>query len=392
MIAKGIRFPTYPNNSQDTALANEGSFIKIHNNTWYLFYRESNYAASPSYCSQAINVLFRIMVVYSTNNGQTWSKPAIVAEPVANSYSECSIVDGSAYYDEELNIWHYIGQCIARSGGWTMCHYYANNTSNPWYDMSNINSYNYNSTTVWVANSANPVVTGGELFGQICNLNGSHCGPNTVDEGTPDIIGNDKTSGNYYFVSFHGYDYINNLAVRSIALVTLDFKQWKMKSYYLPNDAIYSRLDCNDKLFWNITWDNNTGCVGGGEGTMVKSGDYYYHLIETMDIALTCDTTYGQQNWVLALLRSPSLYWKSGQWQQMEMKSGKNGEPTVVPWEKYGCGLQYHRIFKDENETIYMALWINNFVNGYNEMQIFKLVDFGTNSTFHLPLVITPSQ
>ena len=72
--APSVRFPTNKNNSHDSAMANEGSFIKIIDNIWYLFYRESWYANSPSYCNQTINVLFRIVVRYSIDFGQTWSQ------------------------------------------------------------------------------------------------------------------------------------------------------------------------------------------------------------------------------------------------------------------------------------------------------------------------------
>ena len=65
-----------------------------------------------------------------------------------------------------------------------------------------------------------------------------------------------------------------------------------MIGYNLPGDAIYSPTDCNMKN-WNINWDNKTGCVGGGEGTTIQSGDFFYMLIETVDVSLNCITTLG---------------------------------------------------------------------------------------------------
>ena len=52
------------------------------------------------------------------------SNKTVVAEPVPNSPSECALVDESAFYDNKTSTWHYLSQCIARSGGWNMCHYY----------------------------------------------------------------------------------------------------------------------------------------------------------------------------------------------------------------------------------------------------------------------------
>ena len=133
--------------------------------------------------------------------------------------------------------------------------------------------------------------------------------------------------------------------------------------------------------------------MGGGEGTMIREGDYIYHLIEAPDIrcangwidrivcvdlftvilfcyalihtrtharthshthtrthshslthdflllSLGCFTTPGQQNWVLGLLRS-QRFGPSGTWQQ-----ALPSNPTVIPAVKQGCYIQYHRLF-----------------------------------------------
>eukprot|EP01084_Bolivina_argentea_P224409 379476_1 len=376
---QSIRFGTN-DNGYSYAQANEGSFIRIHPSTgiWYLFHRETNYISVPSYCSKiGFNAIFRILVRYSTDNGNIWSSPTIVAQPVADTYSECAIVDGGAYYDQEINTWYYLSQCLARSGGWTLCLYYTKNDI-PW-------------NVTWIAKQQNPVVKGGELFSQICNLKGSHCGPHTVDEGTPEIV--NKLYG-FYYVTFHGYDYNANIAVRGIAK-TRDFMIWYMFGYDIPGDVIYSPLDCNGengKNVWNnIKFNTSTGCVGGGAGTILYDGNYYYHIIETMDEALTCDTSLGAQNWVEAILRLPTFDGVSGTWEQLH--DGSNvvaNEPIVVPWKVYGCGLQYQRLFKNDIDgSVYFSIWINDFSNGYNEMHVYQLVDVVTNNVT-LPIVVQP--
>jgi hypothetical protein len=119
----------------------------------------------------------------------------------------------------------------------------------------------------------------------------------------------------------------------------------------LPADAIFTSLDCNR---WNISWAQGVfgnhllvvetllpvlfalpgGCVGGGEGTILRSGSYLYMLIEAPDITLGCLTTPGQQNWPLGLLRSPTFSFPTGQWEQFSV------EPTVIPIIKEGCYIQ----------------------------------------------------
>jgi hypothetical protein len=215
-----------------------------------------------------------------------------VAQPTPESPDECAIVDGTAFYDEKTTTWHYLGQCIARSGGWSMCHYYLH-LSSPY--------------GAWKSNAKNPVVRGGQLWSQICAGSSKHCTTGTIgkfyffckrlenfltcllDEGTPDIV--EKRDG-YFYVTFHGYDYKANKAARGVAR-TPDFVNWQISGFSLPGDSIFSPLDCNP---WNISWAAG-GCVGGGEGSIMKSGDYYYMLIEAPDVSLSCNTQRGVQNW-----------------------------------------------------------------------------------------------
>ena len=57
-------------------------------------------------------------------------------------------------------------------------------------------------------------------------------------------------------------------------------------------------------------------------------------------------------------------------------------EPVVVPAEKKGCYIQYHRLFQDSDGT-YLEYWAGADNNGW--MQIYKLVA-GAGS---LPLIAT---
>lgn len=140
--------------------------------------------------------------------------------------------------------------------------------------------------------------------------------------------------------------------------------------------AIFSSVDCQP---WRIAWDPATGCIGGGEGTIVKSGDYYYHLIEAADRELGCEVAIGAQNWVLGLLRSPTLAFPSGTWQQI----GSN--PAVVPWQKRGCALQYHRLFYDDSQsTYYMSVFVIDYSTNQMAMKIFKW-QFGAGT---FPMII----
>ncbi len=211
----------------------------------------------------------------------------------------------------------------------------------------------------WITDVNNPVVYGGELWSQICAGPNKHCTTGTVDEGTPDIIA--KIAG-FYYVTFHGYDYTTKRSARGIAK-TPDFYHWVVESYDLPDDAIFSSTDCNK---WNISWAPG-GCVGGGEGSIMRSGDYWYELIEAPDISLQCLTQEGVQNWVLGFMRAPLLSYTSGEWDVFYI------DPTIVPWEKYGCALQYHRIFSDPH-GIYLSYWINDFATNQTQMQIYQLV------------------
>lgn len=94
---------------------------------------------------------------------------------------------------------------------------------------------------------------------------------------------------------------------------------------------------------------------------------------------MTCITNLGKQNWVLGLLRSPTLNKITGTWEQFII------EPTIIPWKKYGCAIQYHRLFTD-GENIFLSFWINDFDSSYGQMQIFQM----KNNYTSLPIIAQP--
>jgi hypothetical protein len=189
----------------------------------------------------------------------------------------------------------------------------------------------------------------------ICNGTGKHCMPTMGQEGTPQIVS--KDAAGYYYVTFHGWDPAHNASARGVAK-TRDWVNWLTAGESLPNDAIFTKLDCNA---WNISWAPG-GCIGGGEGTILPSGDYYYQLIEAPDVSLSCIMTPGVQNWVLGLSRAPAAsFMPTGTWQPFSVV------PTIVPIIKEGCYLIYHRLFQDE-AGVYLSYWADNW------LQIFTLV------------------
>lgn len=348
-------FPTPHTDPGSTAMWNVGTYIKPINGRWYVFYREGFYAPTPDFCN-GIVPLTRIAVRNSTDYGKTWSEPAAVALPGNSTFDNCAALDGAPFYDNETAGWHYLAQCIGDNKRWSICHY-SRAGSDPM-------------AGPFTANPNNPVIRGGQLWSRICVGEGKHCTMTMYDEGTPEII--QKLNG-WFYITFHGWDAPNNRAARGMAR-TRDFVNYDVTGYDLPGDAIFSPTDCNG---WNISWNPKSLCVGGGEGSMVQSGDYFYHLIEAPDGTLNCDTTLGEQNWVLGLLRSPTLSARSGEWEQVHFN------PAFKPAKKYGCGLQYHRVFRDGDDYFFSMFVLDFSVNNLT-MKVWKVVP----GTTYFPVVV----
>ena len=250
--------------------------------------------------------------------------------------------------------WHYLTQCLSSTGSWSMCHY----------SMQGEDPLTYG--TLWDKNPSNPVVVGGQLWGEICKGPNKNCPANMHDEGTPEIVKTD--SDGYYYVTFHGCEDTATISARGVAK-TRDFVNWETKGDNLPNDAIFGQVDCNA---WDIDWAEGT-CVGGGEGSIIVGTDgYMYQLIEAPDISLSCK---GEgQNWVLGMSRSKSFS-PAGTWERMEPV------PTIIPVVVQGCYIQYHRIFTD-NVSTYLEYWVGDN-SGW--MYIHELVD----GPGDLPMVVS---
>src|SRR5208337_4682883 len=286
---------------------------------WYLFDHVTR-LDKPSYCPGKTG---DVVVRESSDEGRTWSNPAIVAAGPGpeTAPDACGVVDGTTFYDGQTDTWHMLAQCRAaqNAGGWMMCHY-ARRGSSP---MGPFNP------------DPAPAVRAGQLFSQICAHSGGICDPGkTVDEGTPDIVY--KKDG-YFYVTFHGVYFskkpgsrLVKQAVRGVAK-TADFHHWITSGADLPDAPIFAWPECQ-------AW--NPGCIGGGEASTLIAGGYQYMMIETPNVSTDC--TPGQQ-WPIALLRTPQgsfPAWNSPLWQRFHI------EPLLAtswPGPQSKCGIQYPR-------------------------------------------------
>mmetsp|Transcript_24196 Transcript_24196/g.63182 ORF Transcript_24196/g.63182 Transcript_24196/m.63182 type:complete len:410 (-) Transcript_24196:159-1388(-) len=321
-------------------------FVATNDGTWYMFHRKFNAGPFPTECPNKDNNPWNCgqVVRSSTDEGKSWSNYTVIAEPTNGRPDDCTLTDGGAYYDAQNMTWHYLSQCMGTTfSGWGMCHY-SRKGQTP--------------LGLFTPNPHNPVVRGGQLFGSICGGAGKHCPIGTHDEGTPQIVFKDL-NGNFW-VTFHGATPSNG-GVRGVA-TTKDFVTWQTAGDGLPNDVIFSNTDCSKDRGWQY---NGTAysCCGGGEGSIIRSGYWMYHLIEVPQNGLSCG---GYNPWPLALVRS-QWFAPSGQWEQYP-----DLEPIVVPLNPTGCFIQYHRLFYDPfRRAIYVEYWT---MADNGTMEVFKLV------------------
>jgi hypothetical protein len=195
----------------------------------------------------------------------------------------------------------------------------------------------------------NPVVVGGSLWARICG-SGKSCPTGTVDEGTPEIL---KKQDGYFYVTFHGA-HVDQRSIRIGGAArpvvtgyrgvakTRDWRHW-ITSADLPADALWSPRDCQG---WNVAWNTETGCIGGGGATTLVTRSHVYMLIESADDSLGC--TDGQ-HWEIGLVRGrglePSGGWR--QWPKNPLIRGENGS---------ACAVQYPRLFVDGGR-VYLTYW-----------------------------------
>lgn len=321
----------------DWAHMNMGTDIVVKDGVWYMFTREYTMGA-PSYCSPDTFHAY-IVVRSSTDKGQTWTNKTKILDIVPNSAQECALTDGDGYYDWETNTWHYLYQCIGREHVWRICHA-SRQADNPFGGFTLDQNNPVVDSTVLDTNQNNS-----SLWYKICPEGKCLDNERVKEEGTPEIV--EKRDG-YYYVTFHGAQpFLDNGVTFAYgyrgAARTRDFVHWET----INNGPIHDRNDCQG---WNVPWGLH-GCIGGGQATILKEGNYYYMLVESVDISLNC--TVGQ-NWVYGLVRSTSL--SSTSWENYPQgdpiifnSQEKNYSGTVGP-----CGVQYSRIFKDEVGETYL--------------------------------------
>jgi hypothetical protein len=275
----------------------------------------------PAFCP---NSYYQVVVRASTDQGKTWSEPHVAATPLSGRQADgCTILDGSTYFEATTGTWHMLTQClgIENRGGWSLCHYSRR-------DESPLGPFE--------ADSQNPVTKTGDLWPAICAGQGKGCNAKSIIEsGTPDIFG--KLHG-FYLVSFHGWDRVENRAYRGLAK-TKNFRDFIVTGRDLPGDVWLSPETCRSWL---------PGCIGPGAASTIRTGDYFYTVIETATKSLQCVKG---QDWVVVLLRQPVdavASWRSG-WE-----SYKNNPLLVPTWTDGGnqiCGVTYARLFVDGGQV-----------------------------------------
>jgi hypothetical protein len=301
---------------------NEGTQVVPMNGTWYLFSREYDFAPRPSGC----RAFSRIVVRKSTDYGYTWSNEVVVAQPNL-AKGECALNDGYSYWDSDTGTWHYISQMLSNTAVWNINHFKRQGAD----PMGTFES-----------DPSNPVVKGGTLWSRICGT-GKACPTGTAEEGTPEIF--QKVNG-FYYVTFHGAHVVHGPSTivygyRGIAK-TQDWHTW-LPVDAVPGSVIWSQRDCQN---WKVTWNRQTGCIGGGHASTLITPTYTYMLIESADTSLQC--TKGQL-WTIGLVRAPTLQ-ESGHWQQWPRN------PLLKNENNAPCSVQYPRFFRDGGD-IYLSYW-----------------------------------
>lgn len=296
------------------------SWFAISDRTWYAFNRvevTKRNLACPDDNSQTV-------VRASTDEGATWSAPAIAAAPGDSKRGDgCAILDGASTYDATSDTWHLLAQCLElhNAGGWALCHYTRKGKS-PLGRFS--------------PDPQNPVVKPGMLWSKICAERAGICDPRgTQYEGTPDIV---LQANGVYYVTIHGYEPKTGHGVRSI-VTTRDFREWQTQGAGLPKGAMLGPDDCRRWI---------TGCVGIGTATTLNTDKYSYFLFEAMDKNLGC--TPGQE-WIFAVARSPKNTWLPSGSKKWEFQKGQPIITASPSAKGLPCPVQYARWFESEGTT-----------------------------------------
>jgi hypothetical protein len=314
--------------------ANGWNYVK--DGIWYHFDRKFQDAAvTPSWCHISdAHLSIATAVSTSTNKGRTWSPYKVIISPSfsLNDDDACSVLDGTTFFNPKVNKWQIFAQCLGKDGSaWKLC-LYSSRTIDGQYVREQ--AVKFQPKQIW---------------NLICVDNNSNCPIGKVyDEGTPEFI---QYKFGYFYFTFHGYD--GQKGYRGIAR-TLDFASWEATGADLPGGAIFSKKDClNWKYSPNQTGES--GCIGGGAATTIKSGDYYYTLIEAPNVSLAC---LDGQYWPIGLIRSSNIAESSGNWEHAL------NNPIIKPLGNFACALQYARFIKDGDE-VYLYYYRKTSLNSY---------------------------
>lgn len=315
---------------------------------WYLL---SRVITPDANCPGENNVTVELRS--STDRGGTFSNPISMVTLVPGTPWECMATDGSLYFDKDNTKWIYLAQCLDKKGSWNGC-LFVRRSTDPMGEFQPV--------------SNNPVIKNGQLWNKIC-APGTTCrgivGNKWIgDEGTFDII--EKKSG-YYYVSFHGYS--NPYGFRGIAK-TKDFVNWVTNDSDLPGDAILTKYDAQS---WREAWQED-GNIGIGHSQTMKSGNYYYTIVEASDKGLEC---IDGQNWDLGLFRSTN-YLKNT-WTQLPLQnpiyySSKNYQNLAA---SLPCNVSYGRLFGDDAGSTYMSVIRESKDWNYRGLFIYQLQQTG---------------
>ena len=293
----------------------------VRNGTWYAFSR----ADHPRPAAVCPTNHMKVVVRESGDKGATWSAPVDVARPGDSGGGDgCAVLDGSSFYDSESGTWHLLAQCLdnLHKGGWSLCHYTRRAVS---------------PLGAFVADPANPVVRGGQLWSTLCG-SGKSCPSGVLDEGTPDIV---AKQGGMFLVTMHGYDPASERGYRGV-VATPDFRRWATSGPGLPGANVLGPQDCAKWL---------SACVGFGQASSVLANGRIYVIAESMDRSLVCVPN---QEWVFAIMRSTGQGWPrggSGGWQRLPNNAlvRRNWPDAKTP-----CALSYARWIVDGPE-IYLT-------------------------------------
>ncbi|MFK4761499.1 sugar-binding protein [Microbacterium sp. ZW T5_45] len=332
--------------------AADGQFFRtMPDGTWYRFSREWGTGS----CGVSLSTVVRA----STDQGATWTDPELVIAPEAGTDWSCYATDGGAYYNDTEDRWYYLFQCFdgTKWGGCLITKDGADPRGGGWVPLQ---------TTA--------VVSGGDLWDQICDEPTDDCvtlsgGRDVFDEGTFDVFNYD---GEYYWVAFHGYDGINGY--RGIAKTT-DFVTWIAgdASQGVPADASFDRKDSD---LWREDWKLGSS-IGFGHGSIVEQDGYYYQITEAADTNLGC--TVGQR-WDTGIYRTDDL--TSTAWEPLPQ-----GNPILYSsleprsdGKIQPCQIQYPSMFEDPTTgVVYLTYGRLDDLDSNRNSVIWLKLDWKTN-------------